>query len=170
MIVVPTIESEAFIHHTLVQIRWPSGVRCAHCDSDQVGSLVVTMAESRSKREGAQPTVRRLWNCRGCHKQFTVKTGTVMEDSAMPLFKWVNATRILCDNPKYSTCKLATQLGITQKSAWLLRKRILLGQRISQWYRKRVQKRQDAPVNYFTLFMMWLQMLIMIKPQLTKAR
>lgn len=116
-------------HDFIVAMRWPEGVRCAHCRSDQVGNLVVSETPSRSKyRPGT--VMRRLWNCKACKKQFTTKTGTIFEDSALGLDKWLPAVWMIVNAKNgVSSCELARSLGITQKSAWHMGHRIRLAMR-----------------------------------------
>jgi transposase-like protein len=117
-------------HTFLAEMRWGGSVRCAHCESDKVGGLVVTVVASRSKKADAKPTTRRLWNCKACKKQFTVKTGTIFEDSALPLSKWLPAVWMICNAKNgVSSCELARSLGVTQKSAWFMGHRIRVAMR-----------------------------------------
>ncbi len=89
--------------------RWPTGVKCIHCGHDQVYTI----------RGG------KIYDCKKCRKQFTVRTGTVMEDSKIPLQKWVYAMYLMTVSRKsISSVQLAKQLGITQKSAWFMAMRI----------------------------------------------
>lgn len=121
---------EAKCHEFLAQMRWGSAVRCAHCQSENVGKLVVTAVSSRSKNPDAKPTTRRLWNCKACKKQFTVKTGTIFEDSPLGLEKWLPAVWMICNAKNgVSSCELARALGVTQKSAWFMGHRIRLAMR-----------------------------------------
>jgi len=95
-----------------VSLRWPSGkVTCPRCDSEN-HSFIKT---------------RRIWFCYGCKKQFTVKVGTVFEDSALGLDKWMTAVWMLinCKNG-ISSYEMARALGVTQKSAWFMLHRIRL--------------------------------------------
>ena len=95
-----------------VSLRWPNGkVTCPRCDSEK-HSFIKT---------------RRIWFCYGCKKQFTVKVGTVFEDSALGLDKWMTAVWMLinCKNG-ISSYELARALGVTQKSAWFMLHRIRL--------------------------------------------
>jgi transposase-like protein len=92
-------------------LRWPEGVACPHCG-------------------GADPsylTTRRIWKCKACRKQFSVKVGTIFEDSPIPLSKWLPALWMLanCKNG-ISSYELARALGVTQKSAWFMLHRIRL--------------------------------------------
>ncbi len=70
---------------------------------------------------------RRLWHCKGCKKQFTLKVGTIFEDSPLGLDKWMCAYWILTNSKNgVSSCEIARRLGITQKSAWFMLHRIRL--------------------------------------------
>jgi transposase-like protein len=94
--------------------RWPDGkVICPTCGSDKV------------KFNPA----RRLWQCSTHHpkRQFSVKVGTVMEDSAIPLDKWMTATWMVtnCKNG-VSSYEIARDVKVTQKSAWFMLHRIRL--------------------------------------------
>jgi transposase-like protein len=93
-----------------VKMRWPDGkVLCPRCNSDR-HSFIKT---------------RRIWYCNPCKKQFTVKVGTVFEDSALGLDKWMTATWMLvnCKNG-VSSWELHRTLGVTQKTAWFMLQRI----------------------------------------------
>ncbi len=66
-----------------------------------------------------------MYHCNDCKKDFTVKTGTVMHDSKLPLSKWALAFYLFSTNLKgVSSMKLHRDLGITQKTAWHLAHRI----------------------------------------------
>ena len=99
-------------HEFLAAMRWPNGVRCPHCNSSNVGDLVKS---------------RRIWNCKGCKKQFSVKVGTIFEDSPLGLEKWLPATWLIVNAKNgISSCELARDLGVTQKTAWFMLHRIRL--------------------------------------------
>lgn len=96
----------------LSALRWPDGkVRCPQCGSDHVAYL-----------EKA-----RVWKCYGKHEKpkFSLKTGTIMEDSPIGLDKWLAAMWLIvnCKNG-ISSCEVARALAITQKTAWFLDHRI----------------------------------------------
>ena len=93
-------------------LRWSDGiVTCPHCQSTAVGFT----------------QTRRIWKCKNksCRKQFSVKVGTVMEDSPLGLDKWLIAFWMIanCKNG-ISSYELHRAIGITQKSAWFLLHRI----------------------------------------------
>src|ERR1700685_2811179 len=68
---------------------------------------------------------RKLWLCRGCDKQFTLKVGTIFEDSALGLDKWMTAFWMLvnCKNG-VSSMEIHRSLGVTQKTAWFMLQRL----------------------------------------------
>jgi transposase-like protein len=93
--------------------RWPEGVTCPKC-----GSADVLFLEKYNR-----------WHCRAKHAapQFTLKTGTIMEDSPIGLDKWLTAMWqiVNCKNG-ISSCEIARAIGVTQKSAWFMDHRIRL--------------------------------------------
>ena len=94
-----------------VNARWADGVHCPRCDSDNV--------QPRPTRK-PQP-----YRCRDCRKDFSVKTGTVMQGSNLGLQKWALAVYLLATGIKgVSSMKLHRDLGVTQKTAWHLGHRI----------------------------------------------
>ena len=116
----PKTLQEAIVHFSnpdncvdyLASKRWPDGVViCPTCGSDKVHFLAS----------------RRLWQCSNRHdkRQFSIKVGTVMEDSAIGLDKWLAAIWMLAgDKNGVSSYETHRGLGITQKSAWFLMHRI----------------------------------------------
>jgi transposase-like protein len=101
-------------------LRWPHGVTCPHCEGERVSYL----------------SSRRIWKCMNkvCHKQFSVKTQTVFEDSPIPLDKWLIAVWLIvnCKNG-VSSYEIMRDLKVTQKSAWFMLHRIRLALRESNW-------------------------------------
>jgi len=93
----------------MVAIRWPNGITCPRCDSTE-HSFVRT---------------RRIWICKGCKKHFSVKIGTIMEDSPIGLDKWLSAIWLIVNAKNgVSSYEIHRSIGITQKSAWFLLHRI----------------------------------------------
>jgi transposase-like protein len=98
-------------HDILVANRWPSAVSCPHCASESVTFL----------------SSRKVWQCKGCRKQFSVKVGTIFEDSPVKLDKWLTAFWLIVNAKNgISSCELARSVGVTQKSAWFMLHRIRL--------------------------------------------
>jgi hypothetical protein len=97
----------------MVVRRWPDGVVCPVCGRGEARFLAN----------------QRKWQCKSVHakRQFTLKTGTIMEDSPLGLDKWLPAMWLItnCKNG-ISSYELARDLGITQKSAWFMLHRIRL--------------------------------------------
>jgi transposase-like protein len=96
------------------KVRWPHGRFCPHC-----GSVESTKLQGKVHRVG-------LYDCHGCHAQFTATIGTIMEDSHLPVRTWLMAFSILCSAKKgISALQLQRQLGLgSYKSAWHLAHRI----------------------------------------------
>ena len=103
--------NEAKVEEMFIDIRWPNGVCCARC-----GSLNVQTRPTRKP----QP-----YRCRDCRKDFSVKTGTVMQSSKLSLGTWGFAAFLLTTNLKgVSSLKLHRDLEVTYKTAWHLSHRI----------------------------------------------
>jgi transposase-like protein len=100
----------------LENLYWPDGPTCRHCgnvDPERISKLA-----GKSTRPGV------YW-CNECDKPFTVTVGTVMEDSKIPLNKWVLAFHLMAASKKgMSALQLSRMLGVTYKSAWFLCHRI----------------------------------------------
>jgi transposase-like protein len=93
-----------------LQLRWPGGnVTCPRCGQAK-HSFIKT---------------RKLWFCYVCQKQFTVKVGTIFEDSALGLDKWLVAIWMICNCKNgVSSYELHRAIGVTQKTAWFMLHRI----------------------------------------------
>jgi len=93
-------------------LRWPNGQPiCPRCDCAETSFL----------------STRRIWKCKGCKKQFSVKLGTIFEDSAISLGKWLPALWMLVNAKNgISSYELARSIGVTQKTAWHMLHRIRL--------------------------------------------
>jgi len=92
----------------LTKLRWPEGVRCPRCGEDGTCYL----------------QERKQFEC-SCGYQFSVLTGTIFNDTHLPLEKWFAATYLLCEAKKgISACQIQRTLGISYKTAWYLCHRI----------------------------------------------
>src|SRR5215216_3179222 len=95
----------------VADLRWPDGVTCVACESKNVSFL----------------KTRRIWKCRECRRQFSVKLGTIFEDSPIGLDKWLPALWLLVNAKNgISSYELGRALGVTQKTAWFMLHRIRL--------------------------------------------
>lgn len=93
--------------------RWPNGVTCPTCGRADVSFVAA----------------RRVWQCKSRHSkaQFSVKVGTIFEDSALPLSKWLAAIWMLTNMKNgVSSWEIHRSLGITQKCAWHMMHRVRL--------------------------------------------
>ena len=89
--------------------RWPNGTTCPHCKE---------IKRIHGRKGG-------YYRCNACREDFTVRTGTVMERSHIPLQKWLYAMYMLVTSRKgVSSVELHTKLAITQKSAWFMLHRL----------------------------------------------
>ena len=93
-------------------LRWADGVvacpRCGECDPIFIST-------------------RRIWKCRGCKRQFSLKVGTIFEDSGLGFDKWLPAIWLIANSKNgISSHELGRALGVTQKTAWFMNHRIRL--------------------------------------------
>jgi transposase-like protein len=115
----PKTLAEAIIHFAnpdnsleyLAAKRWPKGVTCPYCNAAEPMFL----------------ETRRIWKCRAtkCRKQFSVKVGTILNESPIGLDKWLPVMWLVanCRNG-VSSCEIARDLGVTQKTAWFMLHRV----------------------------------------------
>jgi transposase-like protein len=95
----------------VAKLRWPDGPTCPRCES----------------REYSYLKTRRVWKCKGCQKQYSVKLGTIFGDSPLGLDVWLPAVWLIANSKNgISSHELARALGITQKSSWFMLHRIRL--------------------------------------------
>jgi transposase-like protein len=94
----------------VARLRWPDGPICPRCGSPQHSYL----------------ETRRIWKCRACARQYSVKAGTPFEGSPLSMSRWLPAVWAVANDQHVSSHELARRLGITQKSAWLMLRRIRL--------------------------------------------
>src|SRR2546430_5308818 len=123
----PTTLQEAIKHFSdeqvcidaVAKMRWPDGPQCPAC----------------AAKEPYYLKTQKRWKCRECRRQFSVKLGTIFEDSPIPLQKWLPAVWLLtnCKNG-VSSWEVSRALGITQKSAWFMLHRIRLGMKENYGY------------------------------------
>jgi transposase-like protein len=95
----------------VASMRWPDGPYCPHCLAKEPYYL----------------KTQKRWKCRSCRKQFSVKVGTIFEDSPISLCKWLPALWMLVnDKNGVSSYEIHRALGVTQKSAWFMLHRLRL--------------------------------------------
>jgi transposase-like protein len=116
---VKNFDSEDKAREFLEKQRWPHGAVCPHC------GVLGESYRLKAKAESKSPVRPGVWKCGGCRKQFTVKVGTIFEDSHIPLTTWLRAIHLLCASKKgMSAHQLHRMLGVTYKSAWFMAHRI----------------------------------------------
>lgn len=101
-------------------LRWPDGVACPHC------GLIGAAGRIQPRRSAASRNPRSgLWKCSGCQCQFTVTVGTVLENSKIPIHKWLRGMHLICLDRKGVSCQsLQRELGISSKTARAMSHRI----------------------------------------------
>jgi transposase-like protein len=96
-------------HDFIVSLRWSDGVVCPHCGGSEQWFI----------------KTRLIWRCKACRKQFSVKVGTIFEDSPLGLDKWLCAIWMIANAKNgISSYEIGRALGMTQKSAWFVLHRI----------------------------------------------
>lgn len=103
---------EAHSFEYMKGVRWPQGnVTCPRCASDK-NSFVAT---------------RKIWHCKGCKKQFSIRVGTIFEDSPIKFDKWICATWLIANAKNgISSYEIGRSIGVCQKTAWFMLQRIRL--------------------------------------------
>ena len=97
-------------HDYLEELRWPDGVECPRCAEPTTISRIEK---------------RRQFECDSCRYQFSVRVGTVLQDSKLPLWKWFLAMYMICQSKKgISANQLKRMVGVSYKTAWFLCHRI----------------------------------------------
>jgi transposase-like protein len=114
------LQDEAAAYAWVEARLWPNGPVCPHCG-----------ATDRISKMGGKSTRIGLYKCYHCRKQFTVKVGTVFEDSHVPMRLWLQAIYLLCSSKKgISSHQLHRTLGVTLKTAWFMSHRIREAMRV----------------------------------------
>jgi len=95
----------------VADLRWPNGPVCSRCGGVEHSYL----------------KTRRIWKCKECKRQYSVKVGTIFEDSPLGLDKWLPAVWLIANSKNgISSHELGRALGVTQKSTWFMLHRIRL--------------------------------------------
>ncbi len=116
----PTTLQDAIIYFSdkdvcfnfMVSMRWADGIAiCQHCGNNETSFL----------------STRKIWKCKACKKQFSVKMGTIFEESPIGLDKWLTAMWLIVNAKNgVSSYELHRAIGVTQKTAWFMLHRIRL--------------------------------------------
>lgn len=101
-------DEQAAVDH-FTAIRWKNGAFCPHCGSDRVYHF----------------SDKKTHKCGDCRKRFSIKVGTIFEDSKIPLRTWMLAIWLITSHKKgIASTQLAKDLGVTQKTAWFMTQRL----------------------------------------------
>ena len=104
----------------MATLRWPSGPVCPRCGS----------------KESSYLSIRRLWKCKACKRQLSVKVGTIFEGSPIELDKWLVTIWMLANsNDEVSSYEIHDTIGVTQKTAWSMMQRIRLAMQTNTFER-----------------------------------
>ena len=105
------------------QLRWGADPACPRCGDTKVAQM---------KDKDGNRNARYLWRCHGCKRQFTVRIGTVFEDSPIPLRIWCHAFWRACSSKKgVSALQVHRETGVSYKSALFLMHRIRLAMAVN---------------------------------------
>ena len=95
----------------VIALRWPQGPVCPRCQSPEHRFI----------------KTRSMWVCKSCQKQYSVRVGTIFEDSPIKLDKWMCAMWMMVNAKNgVSSYEIARNLGVTQKTAWFMMHRLRL--------------------------------------------
>jgi len=101
-------DEQSCVDH-LRAIRWRDGEFCPHCQ----GNRIYTFSD------------RKTFKCGDCRQRFSIKVGTIFEDTKLPLRKWFMAIWLITNHPKgIASTTLAKDLAVTQKTAWFVLHRL----------------------------------------------
>jgi transposase-like protein len=104
---------------------WANGRVCPHCGVVDESGALKDVRSKVSKKSPEGKLIHGLYKCYACRQQFTVKVGTIFEDSRLPLRLWLQAIHLLCSSKKgFTTRQLQRILGCGMKTAWHLGHRI----------------------------------------------
>lgn len=120
-------------------LRWPDGVKCIHCGSSDPGFL----------------STRNIWKCRSavCRKQFSARRDTLLEDSPIYVGDWLTVLWLLANQRGGITSyDLKERLGVTQKTGWLMLKRIRLALQYLHEAGSPIPKRARTEADRFARF------------------
>lgn len=116
---------EAAAFTELESILWPDGPVCPHCGGMDKVYVLKGVRSKPSKKHPKGVERHGLKKCGHCRKQFTVRIGTVFEDSHAPLHKWFQAIHLLCSSKKgISSHQLHRTLEVQYNTAWFMSHRI----------------------------------------------
>jgi transposase-like protein len=106
---------------------WPNRRGCPHCGVVDRSGKLENQRTKPSKLHPEGKPVLGFYKCYACRKPFTVKVGTIFEDSHVPMHLWLQAIVMMCSSKKgISSNQLHRTLGVTLRTAWHMSHRIRL--------------------------------------------
>jgi transposase-like protein len=114
-------------------IRWKDGAQCPNCGSATIYHF----------------SDRRTHKCGDCHKRFSIKVGTIFEDSKIGLGQWMMAIGLITAHKKgIASTQLAKEIGVTQKTAWLMLHRLRYAAQTKSFNRP-LERKVEADETFF---------------------
>src|SRR5665213_3601705 len=123
----PYFHDEQAAFTALEAIMWPKGQppHCPHCGVEGKCNRLAVQTSKPSKKNPEGKPVHGLWKCYACRQQFTVRKGTIFEESRLELHLWFQAAHLMCSSKKgVSANQLHRTLGCTLKTAWFVAHRL----------------------------------------------
>jgi transposase-like protein len=121
----PYFHNEAAAFEHVEAMLWPQGPVCPKCGSMDKHYKLSGVRSKASKKHPEGVERHGLYKCAACRSQFTVRMGTIFEESHLPLHKWLQAIHLMCSSKKgISSHQLHRVLECTYKTAWFLSHRI----------------------------------------------
>jgi transposase-like protein len=123
-------EAKAFEH--VESVLWADGPVCHHCGSVTKPYALKGVRTKPSKKNPEGIERHGLYKCRDCKGQFTVRMGTIFEESHIELHKWLQAIHLMCSSKKgISAHQMHRTLEVTYKTAWFLAHRLRLAMQVT---------------------------------------
>jgi len=121
----PRFHDEKAAFAALEAIMWPEGPTCPHCGATDRINRLEGQKTKASKKNPEGKVIHGLWKCYHCRGKFTVRKGTIFEDSPLDLHLWFQAAYLMCSSKKgVSANQLHRTLGCTLKTAWFVGHRL----------------------------------------------
>lgn len=121
----PYFHDEAAAFEHVEGMLWPQGPVCHHCGSMEKHYALKGGRTKASKKNPNGVEIHGLYKCSDCRKKFTVRMGSIFEESHLPLHKWLQAIHLMCSSKKgISAHQMHRVLEVTYKTAWFLCHRI----------------------------------------------
>lgn len=116
---------EAKAYEVLEELRWPDGPVCPHCGNKKAYFLQPKDKAGRRTGPGAKRSVRRVWKCAKCRRQFSVLTNTIFHGTKVPLCDWLTVMVLMASAKNgISAREVERQLGVTPETAWFMLHRL----------------------------------------------